>query len=151
MVEQKGYELGYLISPALPEDGVLKVLEEMRSLIEAKGGMIENTQNPKQIRLAYPIKKATNAYFGTIQFLINPRSLSEIRTGVNTNSQVLRHLVIEWNKRLAARSIAQPPLRRPKEATPISPFVAEPVKKDMEAPRVDEAEIDKKLDEILGE
>jgi len=153
MTDQRGYELGYLISPLLPEDAALKVLESMRALIESNGGLIENTQSPKAIRLAYPIKKMGNAYFGAIQFMMSPVAIKEVTKNIAVTEHVLRHLVTEWNKQLATRPIMPPMPRKAKDAVSGStvPAVVETTNKDASAPRVDEAAIDKKLEEILGE
>ncbi|OGZ45211.1 MAG: hypothetical protein A3C84_02660 [Candidatus Ryanbacteria bacterium RIFCSPHIGHO2_02_FULL_48_12] len=145
--DKKPYEVGYLLSPLIPEDGVIKVLEEVRVSIESKGALIDNTQNPKYIRLAYPIKKETHGYFGAIQLHIAPSLIHEVKEALDQNGQILRHLIIEWKKEPPRQ---QPTLKafQPKEPA-VAGIVAEPAGPVEE--KASEQEIDKKLDEILGD
>ncbi len=145
--DKKPYEVGYLLSPLIPEEGVMKVLEEVRVSIESKGALIENTQNPKYLRLAYPIKKQTHGYFGAIQFHVAPSLIHEVKEALDKNEQILRHLIIEWKKEPPRQ---QPALKAFQPKEPAAPGTAsEPAEPAEE--KASEQEIDKKLDEILGD
>jgi len=131
--EQKMYEIGYLLSPLVPEEKLDEEIGSLRKLIEDKKGFILNEGRPKIQKLAYPIKKLETAYFGWIKFTADPSSLPEINPPAG-GPQIIRFLITEIIKSPPAKKIIK------KKKTMIS-GIKEGVKFE---------EIDKKLEELLG-
>jgi len=127
--EQKMYEIGYLLSPLIPEEKLDEEIFVLRKSIEDKQGLIISEGRPKMQRLAYPINKLETAYFGWIKFMAEPSSLPEIK-----NPQIIRFLITEIIKSSPAKKII-------KKKKAIIPGIKEGVKFE---------EIDKKLEELLG-
>ena len=154
--ETQLYEISVLVNPEIPEEKAPEVLGSIRAVIEDNGGMIDGIQDLKMRRLWYPVKKMTQAYFGAIQFIVSPSKIAVIRKEVEKNTSILRHLLMEWKKE-PARPIIRPALDKPEEAVgeiamPTEMIVPsnDVVEKEKDKPRINEEEIDKKLDEILG-
>lgn len=148
--EPQLYEIGLLIKPELSEVEAAAELGNVRSSIEKSGGILERTTDPKLRKLSYAILKNTQAYFAALQFSVSPASLDTIAKEVKNNSNVLRHLMLSW-----MRELAQPVLHRPIRSiisdSAIPSSISSVIGKTEEsAEKVDEKELDKKLQEILG-
>ncbi|MCX6731415.1 MAG: 30S ribosomal protein S6 [Candidatus Parcubacteria bacterium] len=131
--EQKMYEIGYLLSPLIPEEKLDEEIGSLRKLIEDKKGFILNEGRPKMQKLAYPIKKLETAYFGWIKFTADPSSLPEIKS-----PQIIRFLITEVIKTPPAKKII-----KKKKTLPAG--VISGIKEGIKF-----EEIDKKLEELLG-
>lgn len=143
--DPKNYELAYLLSPSIPEEGVLTRVGKLTALIEENKGLIRHVQEPRKIKLAYPIKKEKTAYFGYTTFSLAPEFLLSLEKKIK-GEEVLRYLLVEeeiGRKAPAFRAFTprSAPLPRQKAAPREEPKMEE--KLDLEA-------LDKKLEEILG-
>lgn len=143
--DAKNYELAYLLSPAIPEEEILASVNALSAAIEEQKGVVKHVQNPKKQRLSYPIHKERNAYFGWTTFCLAPDSVIALEKKLKTNTQVLRHLIVEKETRLKAPIFRAPTIKPAGQKSPSIPREAEKgdEKLDLEA-------LDKKLEEILG-
>lgn len=146
--EPQLYEIGLLIKPDLSEQEAAAELGNVRLEIEKHNGILESTTDPKPRKLAYPIKKAAQAYFAALQFSVSPAAITTIEKIVSTNQNILRCLVLTWT-RTPAQPMLKKPLRMKKTETPVL-YSPSPAKTEEVGKKVDEKELDKKLDEILG-
>jgi ribosomal protein S6 len=145
--EPKNYELAYLLSSSLLEDNVLPEAHRLSACIEEAKGIIKHAENPKRRKLAYPINKETEAYWGWTTFSSMPQQLTPLRKRLKEAGSLLRYLLteeeeIESRPLMTRRFVPRP---RPIETPSRPPSGAEkPEEKlDLEA-------LDKKLEEILG-
>lgn len=146
MKEPQLYEIGLLIKPELSEQEAAAELGNVRLEIEKQNGIMESTTDPKLRKLSYPIKKISQAYFAALQFSVTPAHIAAIEKTVSDNPHILRCLVLSWT-RAPAKSI----LKKPMRTKPIeTPTLYTPPKPEEPTKKVDEKELDKKLDEILG-
>jgi len=76
---KKKYELGYLLSSKLEEKDALSELDKIHDFIKKSDGGIVLEEAPAKRRLAYPIKKEQEAYFGWLEFLAAPEKIEELR------------------------------------------------------------------------
>jgi ribosomal protein S6 len=149
--EPQLYEIGLLIKPDLTEEQAAAELGNVRLSIEKMGGMMESTTDPKMRRLSYPIKKISQAYFAALQFSMVPGAIGDIGKDVDSNEYIMRHLVLSWT-----RAPVRPVLRRQKRTvsisgiSPAAPQIQRLEQGDVPEEKIDEKELDKKLDEILG-
>lgn len=97
------YEIGYHVVPTVLEEDVPTEINAIRDLVEDIGGMIVMDENPKLIRLAYPMTRAVghkknifdSAYFGWIKFQADPEKISELKSGLENNEKILRFIIIK--------------------------------------------------------
>lgn len=144
--EPQLYEIGLLIKPELSEAEAAAELGNVRLEIEKQGGILESTTDPKLRKLSYPIKKISQAYFAALQFSVAPGLVATIEKTVAAKQNVLRSLVLSWS-----RAPVQPVLRKPAYTKIVkTPTLFSSPKPEEPAEKVDEKELDKKLDEILG-
>ncbi len=143
--EAQLYEIGLLIKPELAEQEAAEVLGTVRSYVEQQNGVVESTTDPKVRELGYPVKKAAQAYFAALQFVLDPAAVSEVKKNVDANGQVLRHMVLSWKKE------APRPVMRYAKPEPTRPAASPLREEERTDEKIDIQEIDKKLEEILGE
>lgn len=145
--ETKNYEIGYLLPSSLSGEEVLDHVRKISDCLQECMGMVKHTAEPKKVKLAYPIKKERNAYFGWATFSASSDALKTIEKKMKEQSRLLRFLITEKEK----SEMRWKPLRTPavrKEST-------QPTKQDAafsmpKEERLDLEALDKKLEEILG-
>ena len=152
---KQNYELAFHISPNLEDTDVQKTKQELEKMVSSHGGFISFSKDPERIRLAYPIKHQTNAYFGYLDFnLENPESANQIRDELRLNPNVLRSLFIKLEEKPGQRKedlvrrIAAAERRRARAAKDVE----KPGVSKTEAPKMgEEAEkaLEEKLEEII--
>jgi len=86
----KLYELSLLLSPDLKEEGVEKEKAKIEKLTKA------SFENPKKIKLAYPIKKREEAFLLSGEF--ETENISEIKKELE-KEPILRFLLIKKERK----------------------------------------------------
>lgn len=138
------YEIAYIISSSIAEEAVVEHSQKIAALIEAEKGTISHSEIPQKRRLAYPIGKEGNGYFGWIKFAALPDAVEALEKKLKTMTLLLRHLVVEDT--IPVQQFG----RMPRPSAP-PPVAAVPPKREEEADeRLDLEALDKKLEEILG-
>lgn len=138
----KQYEIAYLISPKTKEEDVFGEAGKITGFIQtAVSGLIGHIAEPKQIRLAYPINKSRDAYFGWTRFTMKPEAIADFEKKLKLEKAIMRYLIVEAEEEPVRTRVMRPriPLAIPK---PSEPSPAEE--------KVNMEELDKRLEEILG-
>ncbi len=146
----KLYELGYLLSPAITEEDLSKesgVVKESLGI----GALIVSELEPKIKELSYQMERIVsgkknifaNAYFGSIYFQADPGSLGAIKKNLDKNEKIIRYLIIKRNKEIlmAPRKIFSP-MVKPTHSAPEKKIPSETV--------INEAELDKTIEELVA-
>jgi len=128
----KYYELTYLISLELSNEEINSIQEKIKTLIQNGGGVLSEV-NPT-------IKKGMLAYLATLNFQLSPEKLESLEKKLRPEGQILRYIIL-------ARRALRPSGPEAKKVSPRLPKVIKPKSK----PKVELKEIEKKLEEILGE
>lgn len=139
------YELAYLISSEVSETKLRDIQEKIISFIEKEGGMLSEIKNPVQQKLAYPIKKQERAYFSFLVFNLSAEKMKNLEKKLKTLPEILRFLILRkkiTKIKVPSKSKRFVPKIIPKSKTEIT------TKKEK---KVEFTEIEKKLEEILGE
>lgn len=130
----KHYELTYLISPDLSEEELKSLRGKINSFVAQALGISIRESAFSRKKLAFPIKKESQAYFNTLIFQLNPEKLESFEKNLKAQTQIIRYLILSGKKPEFAQ-IAEKPRRSVKRIEP---------------PKVEIEEIEKKLEEILG-
>jgi len=130
------YELAFLIPADAPEEEIKNLRERIVSLVQSEGILTNGPFLQKRV-LAYPIKKQERAIFGVLNFQMKPEGLAKFEKKLKSEPYLLRYLLIRREEWKRATPPAQPSVK--KKA------------KIHKREKVDLKEIDKKLEEILGE
>lgn len=105
-VENRIYEISYLITPNFTEEEVTSTILKIKDIISKKGGKSFYEENPKKIPLAYTmIKKINNknerfddAYFGWVKFESEPAFIDEIEFEVKRLEPIVRYLLVKTTR-----------------------------------------------------
>jgi len=131
------YELTYLISPQVSEEELKSLQERITSLVQREGGFINEMQMPIKKRLAFSIKKNSEAFLVGLNFSLTSEKLNNLEKQLKSEKEILRYLILS-KKMLKKEAVSMKPRRAIK-----------PRPKPKE--KVELKEIEKKLEEILKE
>ncbi|MCH7883057.1 30S ribosomal protein S6 [Patescibacteria group bacterium] len=128
------YEISYFLQAISPEESAGKT-NLVSDMIEKEHGVIASQIQPVLKPLSYPIQKKTEAYWGWLKFMAKPEVVTSIKENLKARPEILRFMLVRAKK----EELIEQPLRKRRRP------VASPEK------QAKIEEIDKKLEEILGE
>ena len=99
------YELMFVLTPELQEDGVTAAAERVTSLITNRGGEITKTDTWGRRRMAYPIRHQLDGYYTVMRFRLEANLTDELDRNLRLNESVLRHLIVRAEEVPAPRTI----------------------------------------------
>jgi len=143
-VEQqvKKYEIGFLVREESEVDEIKNALAAAKAEIVSEGRL-------KKIRLSYPIKKETVAHFGYYWFNADTQAIKEMDAKLRLNTKVLRHIIIAAPLELNEERVAGVRGDKTERTRERSTTVEKPVKKSADFGAVDNAVLEKTLEDIL--
>jgi ribosomal protein S6 len=106
-------------------------------------GKIIETKDPEQRRLAYPIKHTFGGLYQTILFDASQEEVKDLEKKLTEDEVIFRHLIVK-DPPLEPLRLVQEKKEEPKRETPKGPEKTTEPKKP-----VDDAQLDKKIKEIL--
>ena len=132
----KTYELNYLVVPEASGEELASLQEKLKSFIEEKEGKVSSIGKPEKIRLAYLIKRYAEAFLVEMIFMLPPNVLKDFDKKLGKEEQIIRFL-------LELKKVIKKPVKHKKRIR----------KKQLIKPKtkVELTDIEKKLEEILGE
>ena len=148
----KHYELTYLITPDLSEEELNSFQKIIKGFIQEEGGVLTESRMPLRRKLAYSIKKMGTAYLGILNFNLAPERLEEFEKKIRLQGQILRYLILTKKPTLIPPSLIsfkRPEAIRIEKAAKEKSSIKKSIKPKEE--KVELKEIEKKLEEILGE
>lgn len=128
----KTYEFTYLIDPDISKEDLNSLQEIIKSFIKEEEGSIVRINPPLKKNLAYPIKKNKEAFLADLTFDLRPDKLDSLKKKIKSEKRIIRYLLLKktlLKKKLKVRTI----------------------RKTQPKVKVELKEIEKKLEEILGE
>ncbi len=143
----KNYELTCLISPDLSEEELKNLSAKINSFIQEEAGVLEKTSEPLRKRLGYPIKRKVGAFSVSLNFSFDPEKLENLEKKLKSENQILRYIIL-------IKTTSKEVLPRRKRPLKIPEKIIEPSESAAHRPKakkVELKEIDKKIEEILGE
>ena len=88
------YELMFVLTPELQEDGVTAAAERVTSLITNRGGEITKVDTWGRRRMAYPIRHQLDGLYTVMRFRLEANLTDELDRNLRLNESVLRHLIV---------------------------------------------------------
>lgn len=88
------YELVAMVSPEIDEEGVSRIVEKVTESVNSRGGAVEEMKDWGKRKLAYPVKKFTEAQYVVARFKLMPKALKELEKEIGAWGEVLRYLVV---------------------------------------------------------
>jgi small subunit ribosomal protein S6 len=106
----RDYELVLVVSPEAGDEGFPTTLDRVTSFIQERGGQIKDVDPWGRRRLAYPIRRFTEAFYAVTHFSLEPDQVRALEGNLDLAEDVLRHLVVRQE---------EAPLRPPRRASRI--------------------------------
>ena len=135
----KKYQLTYLMSCNLSEEELNNIQEKTKSFVQ-ESGIIENIAEPIKKRLGYKIKGEDLGYLMNIIFNSDPDKLVALEKNLKSEDKMLRYTIL--NKKNKRQILSK--RRMPRLFSKTNIKIEKPKKVELK-------EIDKKIEEILGE
>ena len=145
----KQYELTLILTPDLSEEEGELFQQKIQSLIQGEDGILTETRNPLKRKLGIPIKNKGEAFLITLNFNLVAEKLGNLEKKLRAESQILRYLIL--TKPEPKVSLIEG--KKMPFSAKILPSKTYPEKKIVKPKekKVELEEIEKKLEEILGE
>ena len=91
---QRQYDMVFLVVPEKDEAGTLAVIDEFRKLLVDNGATIEKDESMGRRRLAYTIKKRTEATYHNFLFRAPTACVAEVQRKMRLSESILRFLSV---------------------------------------------------------
>src|SRR3989344_892420 len=127
------YEISYLVKADDDQSAAVEAAS-VSGAIEKEHGIVTSQNSPVRKTLSYPVDGAKDGWWGCIKFMAKPEVLAAIEGELKEIKQIFRFSIFKINK----ADMAERPARK-RRVVPVPP-----------AEKTDIAEIDKKLEEMLG-
>ena len=155
-VDSRVYELGFHIVPAISEEEAPKEALAIKEFIKKHSGVTLSEEVPKHVELAYPMyrvesgrkEKFETAHFGGIKFEIDTTGLAELKKALDTNRNIIRHIIFRTVKENTHAEVRLPQVRGERKHV-IAPR-ATPKENQVGVP-VSEKALDESIKEIVVE
>ncbi|MDO8504412.1 MAG: 30S ribosomal protein S6 [Candidatus Liptonbacteria bacterium] len=139
--DKKQYEISFLLKEEGGAGTISKFIKDLGGALELEGPVAK-------ITLAYPIEKEKQGYFGYFHFSLAPGEVKNLEHEMETNPEILRHLIITPPfKKVAPRPRMDTGVRTISKA-PVAPTSRQP-----EPARASETltneDLEKRIEEIL--
>lgn len=147
------YEIAYFLNPDIKEEEATSVyLQKIKDSISELGGEITKENPIQKKKLAYQIKKAKQGYFGFMLFNIEPGNIKSLDKKFKLEDYILRYMILAVDKKYLAHMKRQEEEVKEKFQKIMQQPTGETSKKPVKTEEKEklEAEIEKKLEEILG-
>ncbi|PIQ91959.1 MAG: 30S ribosomal protein S6 [Parcubacteria group bacterium CG11_big_fil_rev_8_21_14_0_20_39_14] len=141
----KQYELNYFLPLNLSGEEISDFPNKFNNFLTEIQGKIENIGKLKIQRFAFLIKNHSRGYWGEIKFSADPAKISELEKRLKLEEEILRFSIEAVPPiKQGAELLAKKPKIKTKK--PTLPEIKSETKKE----KVKLEEIDKKLEEIIG-
>ncbi len=159
----KTYELTYIISSQISAEEAESLAKETETFIQGKEGVILKSDKPVAKTLSYPMKGQASGFFTISEFQVPPEKIGEIKERLEKDAKILRNFIVvkepvKIQKQRRTKRIFPTPefetkteraYTKSEEPSPVESLGEVKTKKADE--KADLNDIEKKLDEILGE
>ena len=143
------YQLTYLISPDFSEKETRTLQEKINSAIVKKQGILDKIKIFGRRELGSPIKNFFQAYLVKSNFFLEPQKIENFKKELEEENKILRFFILKEKKEkpLKIKKRVLIPAIKEKRGVSVNKQTISVNKQT----KVELKEIDKKLEEILGE
>jgi small subunit ribosomal protein S6 len=132
IMEERYYDLIFIVRPATPEDEIKKVLTVIEHACAEKGGKIEKTEQWGTRKLAYRVAKHREGIYVHMEIRTNHGELiAELERRLRVMDNVIKYQTVRLDEDLKRqKKLTQirekRAARRPRRTTPAAPASAQP-------------------------
>ena len=105
----QGYEIVTIVDPQIADEDVPKTSDKINEFITSRGGAVARVQRWGRRRLAYPIKRQTEAHYLLTTYELDPERASELEADLVLAQEVLKHMVVKLDDEEFQKAAEEPP------------------------------------------
>lgn len=90
----KAYELMVILDPSLEEEARAQVLDKIRDLVTANGGVVDSADEWGKRRLAFEVAGRTDGEYFVFQIHAPSESVAEVDRVLHITDQVIRYMLV---------------------------------------------------------
>ncbi|WP_124040310.1 30S ribosomal protein S6 [Neoactinobaculum massilliense] len=94
----RDYEMMMILSTNVDQRNIKQVVDKMLQVVPAEGGAVANVDIWGQRKLAYPIKKQSEAIYVVVDMSTTPATAKELDRQLGLNESVLRTKLLRKEK-----------------------------------------------------
>ena len=92
------YEMMFIVKATMESDAVKATAENMKKVVTACGGKVEEFKELGEKKLAYPIKKEISGYYYVMTLEATKEAESELSRKAGLDENVIRHLIVKLDE-----------------------------------------------------
>lgn len=94
------YELMYILASSVSDDQIPDVTGQINQFVSDFGGTdIQETQLGKK-KLAYPVKKTRNGFYGVVDFTADSHKINDLDAKIRTQNTIIRYILVNQDEHL---------------------------------------------------
>ncbi len=130
MPQERLYDMVFLVTPEKDEPGTAAVIDEFRKILLENGAVLQKDETMGRRRLAFTIKKKTEATYHNFLFNGSGACVREVERKMGLSENVLRYLTVRVDEEMRhGQKVARrtkPRLPRRTDVTPVEAAPAAP-------------------------
>ena len=100
---RRDYELGFILDPEVNEEQSNAILERIQQIVTSHDGQVVRINQWGRRRLAYPIRHKRDGFYVFFDMILTPETVSELDRNLKVTEEVLRHIIIRRDPRVAQK------------------------------------------------
>ncbi len=100
---RRDYELGFILNPEVSEEQSNSILERIRQIVTNHDGQVVRINQWGRRRLAYPIAHQRDGFYVFFDMILTPETVSELDRNLKVTEEVLRHIIIRRDPKVAQK------------------------------------------------
>ena len=98
---RRDYELGFILNPEVSEEQSNAILERIQQIVNNHDGQVVRINQWGRRRLAYPIQHQRDGFYVFFDMILTPETVFELDRTMNVTEEVLRHIIIKRDHKIA--------------------------------------------------
>ena len=93
----RNYELAFIISPNVDDEGATNVIEKVSGFVKAIDGEVASVDVWGRRPLAYPINNHREGTYVRLETKMSPSSIGQLERNLKLSEEVIRYLLINMD------------------------------------------------------
>ncbi len=104
---RRDYELGFILNPEVSEEQSNAILERIQQIVNNNDGQVVRINQWGRRRLAYPIQHQRDGFYVFFDMILTPETVSELDRNLKVTEEILRHIIIRRDPKIAQKERAE--------------------------------------------
>lgn len=104
---RRDYELAFILNPEVSEEQSNAILARIQQIVNNYDGQVVRINQWGRRRLAYPIQHQRDGFYVFFDMILTPETVSELDRNLKVTEEVLRHMIIRRDPKIAQQDRAE--------------------------------------------